>query len=410
MITVLQKYKVHQILFRRPILTLSNLLCLIRLGLLPFVFQALLAHENYLALLLIALGSMTDFLDGFLARRLRQTSELGKILDPIVDKSTIIIVLAFLTYRNFQDYATYPLILTFGTCFLFLMALVYLVAFPFIVRKNGEIPVSNMAGKVTVGLSLVTVVLYILEFHPWADGVMVLTIGMSLAASVVYFLRDFHMRHDRVKISWANRATLLRIVLAPLFLLVFFYDGNANFDDNNLLFKSLALFLSIAFVVSDRVDGVLARSRGEITKLGKLLDPFADKIALMTIFLCFIATDWAAVWMVALIYYREATISFLRTLAATERIILAAQPSGKIKTVVQSVTVITLLSFSFLREVADVSGLSVRLAQVFDVWDTVWTYVPHGFMIVTTLVSLASGVDYLWLNRKVIQTALRSRD
>jgi len=130
----------------------------------------------------------------------------------------------------------------------------------------------------------------------------------------------------------------------------------------------------------------------------------------MTIFLCFIATDWAAVWMVALIYYREATISFLRTLAATERIILAAQPSGKIKTVVQSVTVITLLSFSFLREVADVSGLSVRLAQVFDVWDTVWTYVPHGFMIVTTLVSLASGVDYLWLNRKVIQTALRSRD
>ncbi len=405
-----ERLKVHQLLFRRPFLTVSNFLCLVRLGLLPFVFHFLIEHENATALLLIAIGSLTDFLDGFLARRLKQTSELGKILDPIVDKSTTVIVLAFLTYRNFQDYATYPLILTFGTCFLFVMALVYLVAFPLIVRKSGEIPISNMPGKVTVGLSLITLVLYILELHPWADASMVLTIGMCLAASVIYFLRDFHMRQERIKISWANRATLLRIVLAPLFLLVFFYDGNANFDDNILLFKGLALFLSIAFVVSDRVDGVLARSRNEITKLGKLLDPFADKISLMTIFLCFIATDWATVWMVALIYYREATISFLRTLAATERIVLAAQPSGKIKTVVQSVTVIALLSFSFLRETADVLGLSSRAPQVFDIWDTLWTYIPHGFMILATVVSIASGIDYLWLNRKVITDALRSRN
>lgn len=410
MIESIQRIKIHKILFRRPVLTVSNLLCLVRLGLLPFVFHFLIQHENAMALLLIAFGSLTDFLDGFLARRLRQTSELGKILDPIVDKSTTIIVLAFLTYRNFQDYATYPLILTFGTCFLFLMALVYLVAFPLIVRKNGEIPSSNMPGKVTVGLSLVTLVLYILELHPWADGSMVLTIGMSLAASVLYFLRDFHTRQERIKIGWANRATLLRIFLAPLFLLIFFYDGNSTFEDNNLLFKSLALFLSIAFVVSDRIDGVLARSRNEITKLGKLLDPFADKIALMTIFLCFIATDWATVWMVALIYYREATISFLRTLAATERIVLAAQPSGKIKTVVQSVTVITLLSFAFLREIADVSGLVLRSPQVFDVWDTFWTYIPYGFMILATIVSIASGIDYLWLNRKVIKSALQSRE
>jgi CDP-diacylglycerol--glycerol-3-phosphate 3-phosphatidyltransferase len=402
-----QKEKFLRILFKPPIFTVSNLLCIIRLSLLPFVFHFLMTYENMWALIIIGIGALTDLMDGFIARRYRQVSELGKFLDPLIDKGTVVAVLYFLTYRNFQDYSTYPLVLTFGTCFLTFVGLSYLFALPFVAKKSGAIPISNKPGKVTAVCSVVMVALYILEVHPWADVWMVITIGMNLTSGVIYFLRDLHQRNKAIRIGWANRITMLRVALSPLFLLVFFHDGDGNYDNNLFAFKILALLLIIALVVSDRIDGMLARKRGEISALGKLLDPFADKIALMTIFLCFIATGWASVWMVACIFYRESMVSFLRTLAANEQIILAAQPIGKAKTVIQSTIAITLLSLSFLRELADNTGLSVYLGTFFDVWDFTWTWLPWMLMLGVTIITGLSGIDYLKKNWKIIQAALK---
>ena len=401
--------KTTHVLFQKPVITVSNLLCIIRLFILPVVIYYLMQHENLRALLFIGIGVITDMLDGFIARSFNKVSEFGKFLDPLVDKITVITVLGFIAYRNFHDYASYPLILLFGTSFLFFIGICYIIAFPLIVRKNGEVPSSNLPGKITALISVVAVVLYVLELNPWSDVMMIITIGMSITAGVIYFLRDFHRANKTIKISWANRITLLRIVLSPLFLLIFFYDGDYVYDNNLLVFKIMALLLVIALVVSDRVDGVLARSRNEISDFGKLLDPFADKISFITIFLCFMATGWASVWMVAIIYYREAMVSFLRTLAATERIVLAAQPSGKIKTALQSTVAITLLSLSFLRDLADATGLSVAAGTFFDIWDFTWNWLPYTLMIIVTLATASSGLDYLWRNRKVIKAALQNK-
>lgn len=398
--------KFLNILFKKPVFTVSNLLCIVRLCLLPVVFHFLMENQNQWALVIIVVGVLTDLVDGFIARRFGQISELGKFLDPFVDKLSILVVLGFLTYRSFISYEVYPLILTIGTGFLLFQGLVYLIATPFLVRKKSGISKSNMAGKVAAISSVITVLSYVIELYPWADALMIVTIGTQITAGFIYFLRDFH-RRNKVKIGLANRITLIRIVLSPLLLLVFFSDGNSNYDNNTIIFKTMTLLLVIALVVSDKIDGNIARARGEISKLGKLMDPFADKIALITIFLCFVASGWASAWMVVLIYYREAMVSFLRTLAATEQIVLAAMISGKIKTATQSTVAITLFSLSFLRTVADLTGISVIAGDFFDLWDNIWVWLPWSLMLLVTIVSLISGIDYFLRNRKVIIETLK---
>ncbi len=402
--------KLVNVLFKKPVFTISNFLCLVRLLLLPIVIYFLSKDEDLLALLFVAIGVVTDIVDGTIARYFNSVSEFGKVFDPFVDKVTVIAVLGYSVYRNLNDQSTYPLILLFGTCFLFFAGLLSFIAFPIIVKKNGEVPSSNLAGKITALISVITVVFYILGHRMWADASMIFTIAMTIVSGVTYFIRDFHRTHKTIQIGWPNRITILRIFLSPLFLLIFFYDGNGYFDDNLLIFKILALVMVIALVISDRIDGVIARSTGTVSTFGKLLDPLADKISLLTIFMCFIASDWASVWMVALIYYREATISFLRTLAATEQVILAAQSSGKIKTAIQFTVVITLLSLSFLRDLADVTGLSVVAGTFFDIWDYTWNWLPYTLMSIVTFVSVLSGVDYLWGNKSIIKMALKRKN
>lgn len=399
--------KISSKIFSKPIFTLSNFFSIVHLALLPVILYMISEEKIWWAVFYLALGGFTDFLDGFTARRMKTVSDFGKILDPFVDKSTVIIILGYLAYRYINIHPTYPFILIFGTGFMVFIALSYLVAVPIIIKKSGTIPSSNISGKVAGAFSVIAVGLYILDLNYWADAWMIVTIGVILTAGVIYFLRDIHHKGRTIRITWANRITLLRIVLSPLFLLVFFQDGEGSFDDNSLIFKSLALILIIALVVSDKIDGDLARSKNEVSELGKLLDPFADKIALMTVFLCFVATGWVSVWLVTLIYYREATISFLRTLAATERIVLAAQPSGKIKTAVQSGVAITLISLSFIRELADATSLSLSFGIFFDIWDYAWTWLPQALMIFVAIISIVSGVDYLWRNRMVILSALQ---
>lgn len=166
-------------------------------------------------------------------------------------------------------------------------------------------------------------------------------------------------------INLPNTLSLFRILLVPVLVAVLL----TRFDGKE--FVGLGLFLLAS--LTDFLDGYIARSRKLVTKLGKLLDPAADKILTSAALIALVEIDLAPSWMVVVIIAREFAVSSLRSLAASEQLVLGAIWSAKVKTVTQMVAIALLIIYDRL-------GSFERLAPI-----SLW---------VAMLVSLYSGFEY----------------
>lgn len=183
-----------------------------------------------------------------------------------------------------------------------------------------------------------------------------------------------------MKRNIANAVTLLRVVLVLPFWLSFGHGGTPG--------AIIATACAFLIELSDLVDGTIARRLGVVSDLGKLLDPAADSFSRLTVFLA-LATHpapgssepWFPAWGVALLLLRDVGVSFLRQVAATRGIVVAARTSGKIKAFAQGGAIWTILALH-LRACA--VGHPDELAQ----------QVALGAAIVAIGVTLVSLVDY----------------
>jgi CDP-diacylglycerol--glycerol-3-phosphate 3-phosphatidyltransferase len=132
-----------------------------------------------------------------------------------------------------------------------------------------------------------------------------------------------------------NVLTLGRIVLIPVFVLVFMDPT----PDRSLL----AAVIFTAAAVTDLLDGYIARKTGQITKLGKLLDPIADKLLVLSALILLVNIDRVGALVAILIIARELTVTGIRAIAAGERMIIAAQTMGKYKMALQVVAIVLLI-------------------------------------------------------------------
>jgi CDP-diacylglycerol---glycerol-3-phosphate 3-phosphatidyltransferase len=180
--------------------------------------------------------------------------------------------------------------------------------------------------------------------------------------------------------------TLVRIFLVPLLVVVLLteFAGRQIFGMPKELIG--AAIFGVASI-TDWLDGYLARRRRQVTWLGQILDPIADKLLTSAAFISLVQLGLAPAWMVALIIGREFAITGLRSLAYTKGITIPASPLGKIKMVSQ-VTAILLLIVG---------------------WRSVPWLAPVGYaaLWVVMLTAVASAVDYyrrfvLLLNARVI--------
>src|SRR6187455_2682141 len=137
-----------------------------------------------------------------------------------------------------------------------------------------------------------------------------------------------------------NTLTLVRIFLVPLLVVVLLTQAGRQILGMPKELLAAAIFGLAS--VTDWLDGYLARRRRQVTWLGQVLDPIADKLLTSAAFISLVQLDLAPAWMVALIIGREFAITGLRSLAYTKGITMPASPLGKIKMVSQ-VTAILLL-------------------------------------------------------------------
>jgi CDP-diacylglycerol--glycerol-3-phosphate 3-phosphatidyltransferase len=191
----------------------------------------------------------------------------------------------------------------------------------------------------------------------------------------------------------ANKLTLLRIALAMVFLFFLSFP----FSGPMLLWsKIISVFVFLFAALTDFLDGRIAQRRNMVTDFGKLMDPIADKILVMTAFAVFVQLQLVAAWMLIAILSREFLITSLRLFALNKGKVLSAGKVGKHKTLSQMIVIVLILLFIVFKE--------VRLS--FYTWNPGWEELfKHSINIVMLFIvglTLYSGLSYLWGNRKII--------
>jgi len=188
-----------------------------------------------------------------------------------------------------------------------------------------------------------------------------------------------------------NKLTTLRIVLIPFFLAALLIDFPGHY------FAALVIFAVAS--VTDWLDGYLARKYALVTNFGKFFDPLADKLLTLSAFICMVELDLIGAIPVFIILARELLITSLRTLAAGGGTVIAANWPGKVKTVLQ---MITICLFLFLSGVAHLSGTPVPIESSIPML-RIGAILAQISLWATVAVTLYSGGVYLWNYREFLR-------
>lgn len=137
--------------------------------------------------------------------------------------------------------------------------------------------------------------------------------------------------------TWPNAITGYRFIAGPLCLLLLVYPFTGSIW--------LVLGLMVLAEISDALDGYVARSARQVTKVGKILDPMADGLYRGSIFIAFLAVGWMPVWMLAIVLVRDVAVSYLREFAEERQQTLGARESGKWKAVAQAMAQLSIVGF-----------------------------------------------------------------
>ena len=153
-----------------------------------------------------------------------------------------------------------------------------------------------------------------------------------------------------MKMNLPNKLATLRIILVVPF--VIFLSLALEFSENtgiSIMLRILATIIFVGAAITDYYDGKIARKYNMITNLGKLLDPLADKILVISALVTLAKFNQVSLWFVIIIIFRELLITGLRSIVAAEGAVIAADRLGKWKTATQMValTLIILIPFSF---------------------------------------------------------------
>ncbi len=172
-----------------------------------------------------------------------------------------------------------------------------------------------------------------------------------------------------------NKLTVARVCMVPLFMIALLMNTEGSRIVATVLFALASL--------TDMLDGQIARKYHLITNFGKLMDPLADKILTAAAMVCLVELGDLAAWIVVIVLFREYAITGLRSVAASENIVIAAGIWGKVKTVCQMFALMLLM---LKPQIVALCGVDLGLL----------------LMYVALILTVYSGVDYVVkLNKQI---------
>ena len=186
--------------------------------------------------------------------------------------------------------------------------------------------------------------------------------------------------------SLPNRLTIVRIILTFVFFFFAFQTG--------VIPRIIALAVFLLASLTDFYDGYYAKKYNLISDFGKIMDPIADKFLILTAFFTFMVMHLIGGWMFILILVREVGVTLIRLRAMRRGKVLAAEQAGKIKTVLQITTILTILIFMIFAE--------MNLSGRWSTWLGQFYMGIYCLMFAVVAVTLFSGASFLWNNRRSI--------
>lgn len=172
-----------------------------------------------------------------------------------------------------------------------------------------------------------------------------------------------------------NKLTIARMCMVPLFMIALMMNTPASRIITTVIFALASL--------TDMLDGQIARKHNMVTNFGKLMDPLADKVLTAAAMICLVELGDLAAWIAVVIIFREYLITGLRSVAANENIVVAANIWGKVKTVCQMIALMLLM---LKPQIVALCGIDIGL----------WV------MYVAVALTIYSGLDYvLKLNKQI---------
>ncbi len=179
--------------------------------------------------------------------------------------------------------------------------------------------------------------------------------------------------------NWPNILTLSRIGFAVILVVLL---------NQNALWANIAALVVFGLAaITDFYDGYLAKRMGLISDFGKLMDPIADKVLILSMFAVFAHIGMVAWWMIILIALREIVVTASRLHAMSQGRVLAAERAGKIKTVVQIAAIIFILLFLVAEQSSEISDWFFSV-------ENSWRSLNNVLMLSTVLLTVGSGIAY----------------
>lgn len=198
-----------------------------------------------------------------------------------------------------------------------------------------------------------------------------------------------------------NKLTILRICLVPFFIIFLLTDFTVH------KFIIAALIFGIASI-TDHFDGKIAREKNLITDFGKFADPLADKILVMSAFMCFVELGFIGSVVVIIMIAREFIVTSVRLVAVDKGKVIAANNWGKIKTISQILSVIVILILQYLLELVATNiipivflGSGVKIEDL----SLIFNIIGNIFIWISAIFTIVSGIIYVWNNREFVKNA-----
>lgn len=175
-----------------------------------------------------------------------------------------------------------------------------------------------------------------------------------------------------------NKLAMLRMILIIPFVLIIQVALSTDNLSLEIFTRLIATIIFVGAAITDYFDGKIARKYNMITNLGKLIDPLADKLLVISAMVVFTKYDRLSLWIVLVIIFRELLITGLRSIVAAEGVVIAAETLGKWKTTTQMIALTIMI-------LLPTSGI-----------------VNNILMIIPLVLTIQSGVEYVMKSKEIL--------
>ena len=309
-------------LFSKP-----NQITFIRILLIPIFVMFLLLdlpYRDYIAAFIFIILSISDAFDGYLARKKRQTTKIGKIIDPIADKLLIATALIFLIGR----------VQLWMAVVIIARELIITVARILFLPKKIVIPASRL-GKIKTISQIIAIVAVILNM-PFNWWLMLIAVIITVVSGLDYLIKIGGLMGENV-FNFSNIITTLRFLLIPLFII--------NLVGQN---KNFALAVFTIIVLSDKLDGISARLMVQITKFGRIYDSFTDFMLVISSGIAFYLIGILEFFWIAVYSIPSLFLIITKAVYFSKYNEISSSPMGKILIGLSYVTIgATIINFAY---------------------------------------------------------------